>query len=278
MSTPPPAPIAWRLIADGELAYPRELIFANVAATELGAARVGAQVITPYHALVVETAHRTILVDAGLGELAGDMGGTAGRLVAELRAHGFEPSDIDDVLVTHAHPDHVGGLTTHGAPTFARARHHITEMELEFWLGPSPEDHLDPSMAEMLVATARSTLNTLRKAGHLVPCAADVELVPGVRLIDAPGHTPGHVAVELDNGGDTLIYLGDVVLHELQLAHPEWVSAVDVDPAATIATRHTLLDRAVEDGALVTGFHLPATGRVARHGTGYRLEPVGRTA
>lgn len=266
------APIAWRLVSDGDVAYEREIIFAGVAAAELDAAGIGSEVVTPYHALLVTTGGRVILVDAGLGELAGAMGGTAGRLVDSLRDVGLRPAEIDDVVITHAHADHVGGLTTGGRPTFDRARHHVTRHELDFWLGEQPSERLFAPLAEMLVASARSAFTALQKAGLLRSCDPDAVIAPGVRLVPAPGHTPGHVAVELDNGGDTMLYLSDTVLHEQQFAHPEWTSAVDTDPAQTVVTRRAILDHAAERGTLVAGFHLPKLARVSRAGHGYGLE------
>jgi glyoxylase-like metal-dependent hydrolase (beta-lactamase superfamily II) len=267
-------PIAWRLVSDGAVAYPADLLFPGASPETLHEAGIGDELITPYHALLVTTGHRRILVDAGLGELAAEMGGTAGRLVSELRAAGVQPSDIADVLITHAHPDHVGGLTADGEPIFAHARHHITRAEHDFWAGPEPQDRLFAPMADFMVATARAALQTLSDAGLLDLCQAATELVPGVRLLNAPGHTPGHVAVELDNGGDTLVYLADAVLHELQFQHPDWTTPVDTDAVATVATRRLLLDHAAERGALVAGFHLARTGRLTSNGKAYSLTPA----
>jgi glyoxylase-like metal-dependent hydrolase (beta-lactamase superfamily II) len=124
----------------------------------------------------------------------------------------------------------------------------------------------------MLISTARAALAALDDGGLLAPCEPDAEIAPGVRLIAAPGHTPGHVAVELDNGGDSLLYLADVVLHEEQFAHPDWTSVVDVDPEMTVATRRVLLDQAVTRGAMVAGFHLRDATRLSRDGPRYRAE------
>jgi glyoxylase-like metal-dependent hydrolase (beta-lactamase superfamily II) len=124
-----------------------------------------------------------------------------------------------------------------------------------------------------LVATARSTIQALDDAGLLVLCAPGAELASGVGLLDAPGHTPGHVAVEIDTSDETFLYVADAFVHELQLDHPDWTAAFDTDAADTVATRRRLLDRAVERGAIVAAFHIGRTGRVARTGSGYRFEP-----
>jgi glyoxylase-like metal-dependent hydrolase (beta-lactamase superfamily II) len=269
-------PISWQLVSDGEAGYPPDLILPEADPDVLRAAGIEEQLITPYQPLLVRAHGRTILVDAGIGpDIAAAMGAPAGRLVAELRAAGVEPADVDDVIVTHAHPDHAGGLTTAGAPTFARARHHVARAERDFWLGPDPGARLFPPMADVMVSTATAALETLERAGLVDLREAGDEVAPGVTVLDAPGHTPGHMAVEVDDGGDGLLYLADAVVHELQLEHADWTAPLDTDAAATVATRRALLDRAAERGTIVAGFHLRSTGRVAREGDGYRLAPAG---
>jgi len=268
-------PIAWQLVSDGHAEYERDFIFGGVNPAELEAAGIGHVVVTPFNALLVRSGRRVILVDSGIGELAGEEGEGAGLLLDSLRAAGVAPTDVHDVIVTHAHPDHVGGLTAGGWPTFARARHHVSAPEVDFWLGQDPQERLCAPAADVLVGAARAALITLQDADLLVACAPDAQIAPGVRLVPAPGHTPGHVAVAVDDGGDTLLYLADVLLHEEELAHPEWTSVVDTDPATAVATRRAILDRAVEVGARIAGFHLESVMRLARDGDGYRQERAG---
>jgi glyoxylase-like metal-dependent hydrolase (beta-lactamase superfamily II) len=260
-------------VSDGAGTYPTGIVFPGADAETLRAAGIGETVTTPYHAVLVTVNGRRILVDAGMGELAVKTGGTAGRLVGELRAIGIEPADVDDVIMTHAHADHVGGLVTGGEPTFARARHHLPRAEHDFWLGPAPQERLFPALADAMIATARSTIQVLDAAGLLDLCEADAEPADGMRLLDAPGHTPGHVAVEIDTGDGTILYAADAFVHELQLEHPDWTAAFDADADDTVASRRRLLDHAAESGAIVAAFHVGRRGRVARNGSGYRLEP-----
>ena len=194
-----------QLVSDGAGTYPTAVVFPGVDAELLNAAGIGETVTTPYHAALVTTNGRRILVDAGFGENSAATGGTAGLLVGELRSLGVEPGDIDDVIMSHVHADHVGGLLTGGEPTFARARHRLGRAERDFWMGPSPQDRLFPALAEALVATARRTIQALDEAGLVTLCEPGDEPVGGLRLLDARGHTPGQLAVEIDTGDDVAV-------------------------------------------------------------------------
>jgi glyoxylase-like metal-dependent hydrolase (beta-lactamase superfamily II) len=264
-------PISCQRVSDGAGTYPTGIVFPGVDADTLQAAGIGDQVTTPYHAVLVTTNGRRILVDAGMGEFAVKTGGTAGRLVGELRAIGVEPVGIDDVIMTHVHADHVGGLITRGGPTFTRARHHLPRAERDFWLGPAPQERLFPALADAMVGTARATIQALESAGLVDICEPGTEVANGVRIVDAPGHTPGHVAVEIDAGDETILYVADAFVHELQLEHPDWTAAFDADADATVTTRRRLLDHAIERGAVVHAFHVGRTGRMVRAGSGYRF-------
>jgi glyoxylase-like metal-dependent hydrolase (beta-lactamase superfamily II) len=268
-----PGPIAWQLVTDGAASYPREVIFAHVQAEELQAAGIGEEVVTPYNSLLIRAPGGLVLVDAGMGHAAAQVGAPAGRLLSNLDAQGVRPHDIGDVVITHAHADHVGGLTLNGDLAFPAARHHLQRSEWAFWMQGDPRPRLFAPLADLLAETATSTLSRLADADVLVLHDDETELTPGVRLLPAPGHTPGHIAVELDNGGDALLYLTDAVLHELQFQRTHLTAAVDVDPPMCIATRRALLQRAADSHTTVAGFHLPRVGRVVAAGAGYRFEP-----
>jgi glyoxylase-like metal-dependent hydrolase (beta-lactamase superfamily II) len=171
-----PEPIAWQLVSDGQAEYERGFIFGGADPEELDAAGIGNVVVTPFNALLVQSGRRVIVVDAGIGELAGEEGEGAGLLLDSLREVGIAPTDVQDVIVTHAHPDHVGGLTTGGWPTFARARHYVSAPEVDFWLGPHPEKRLFAPAAGALVGAARSALTALQDADLLVACAPDAQI------------------------------------------------------------------------------------------------------
>ena len=267
-------PIEWQLVSDGAMTYPRELIFAGAGSGELDAAGVAGPVTTPFNSLLARTAGRLVLVDGGLGATAATMQAPAGQLLSALAALGVEPGDIDDVIVTHAHGDHVGGLIAGDNPTFPRARHHLGRAEWGFWMEQNPHTHLPPDLAPLLIDVARAALSVLERASVLELIDGDTEVAPGVGVRHAPGHTPGHIVVELNNGGDPLLYLADAVIHELQFEHPTWTSPLDVDAELTVNTRAQLLARASQEQLLVAGFHLPRTGRLTPTQTAYRFDPA----
>jgi glyoxylase-like metal-dependent hydrolase (beta-lactamase superfamily II) len=122
-----------------------------------------------------------------------------------------------------------------------------------------------------MLAAAATHLPPLRKAGVLDLVSEETEVLPGVRLIAAPGHTPGHAAIEVSSDGETALWLADALLHELNFARPELLSVTDVDPELTVRTRGALLERAAAEGALVGGFHLPRVGRVQAAGDAYQF-------
>ncbi|MEU3523960.1 MBL fold metallo-hydrolase [Streptomyces sp. NPDC038707] len=192
-----------------------------------------------------------------------------------LTAAGFPPDSVDLVVLTHLHADHVGWNTRRvdGAwtPTFPAARYVTARAEREFWAGYDMEE----ARRQMF----RDSVTPVERAGLLdlvdVP-AGGLRLVPGLRLLPTPGHTPGHVAVELTSRGGTALITGDCVHHPVQLAHPAIGACVDIDPRRSEATRRALLASLAGTGTLLLGTHFapPTAGRVVAHGDAYRLLPV----
>ena len=204
--------------------------------------------------LLVRVGDRRILVDTGFGLVSGRP--QVGHLVESLAALGVSPSDIDTVVVSHAHGDHIGGASAGSGdaarPAFGSAR---------YWLGQADWDHF--SQPDVLASRAGLDVKLLplHHAAVLDLADGEQEVAPGVRLLPLPGHTPGHMGVAFTSGQEMAIYVGDLIHHPFQVEHPEWSPTFDSLPPISRATRTQLLERARRDHSLVLTYHLPWPGR-----------------
>lgn len=212
---------------------------------------------------LLEFGGRRVLVDFGTGGLYGPVLGQAPKRLAAL---GVAPDSIDTVLLTHGHPDHVGGLVDGaGAPVFAGAELVVHDAELAFWKGRDDDNSGPPKRA---FAAYHQRLR---------PVADGATVLPGVVLHHLPGHTPGHSGYRIESDGASLLIWGDIVhLPGIQFARPDAGVAFDVDGAMARATRERVLDMVAADQVLLAGMHLdfPLFGHVARNGGGYAFEPM----
>jgi glyoxylase-like metal-dependent hydrolase (beta-lactamase superfamily II) len=212
-----------------------------------------------FNALFVDTGRNKVMIDAGS---AASMGPSAGRLPANLRAAGIDPAEIDTLVVSHAHPDHLfGALAADGSPVFPNARVLVGEAEHAFWTGDADLSKATaaPEMKQAMVEGARKHLAALKDRLELVQ--PERELVPGLTALATPGHTPGHLSFVLASGGRQLLLTKDVVHHfGLALPHPEWKVSFDTDPDQAVETRKRLLDRIAADRAAVLAYHFPFPG------------------
>ena len=201
------------------------------------------------------------------------MGPSLGRLAGNLAVMGVTPAAIDAVLLTHLHPDHVGGLVdAEGKALLPNAELIVHEAEPPFWqddamLAQATEENRG------FVLLARSVLDAYRGRVRTI---ASGEALPGVTAVPAPGHTPGHTGWLIASGADSLLIWGDIVhLPGVQFARPGAGMGFDVDGAQAISTRQRIMDMAATDRLAVAGMHLdfPAFGHVARAGDGYTFIP-----
>lgn len=253
-------------VNDADVAYKASQYFTNAPATvlneALAARNIDPEAIpSPFTCLYVATGQNRVLIDTGAGALL--EGG--GRLMRELLAEGIGPEAIDTVILTHAHPDHIGGTTnTDGTPAFPNAEFVIDETEWTFW---TDESRL-ATVAPFFATVARQHLTPIRDRVRLV--SGETEIVPGIRTITAGGHTPGHTVVVIESGRDSLLYLSDTVLHPLHLEYPSWQTSYDMDAALADASKRSISDMAAAEKMGVLAFHFhpfPGIGMIERNGS-----------
>ncbi|MEO0034274.1 MAG: hypothetical protein RLZZ501_297 [Pseudomonadota bacterium] len=225
------------------------------------------------NAFLINTGSKLILVDTGAGELFGAHSG--GRLLANLRAAGYRPEQVDAILLTHIHGDHSGGLSLGGKPVFPNATVHVDQRDAAFWLGDGAAD-AHPAL-KRTVEQSHATLDPYVALGKLQTFDGASELFPGIRSIPAHGHTPGHTAYRIESRGQSLLLWGDTIhLAEVQFADPTVTIDYDVDRDGAIAARQNLLTAAAADGTLIGAAHLsfPGLGHVRADATGYAWNPL----
>jgi glyoxylase-like metal-dependent hydrolase (beta-lactamase superfamily II) len=258
-------------IPDGDLLYPRAALSGN---DPDRMSSFPEQVAVPYTPLLVDTGSQRILIDTG----AGPMAPTTGYIEESLARVGFQASEISMVVLSHAHPDHIGGLTrTDGALRFPNARFLMSRREYDFWHSAELRSRLGSGS---LYGSAHLEDVMRTWVDHYLPpvrdrlewIADDAEIAPGIIAIEAPGHTPGHLGFTVASGAESLLYAGDLLVMSNQVAEPEWTTMFDLDAQGIIKTRRRLLDRAAADGSIVFHYHFGEAGRFARRGTQYAWE------
>jgi glyoxylase-like metal-dependent hydrolase (beta-lactamase superfamily II) len=226
------------------------------------------------HALVVATPNRRIVVDTCLGnDKEGRRIPTWNKLqtsfLADLAAAGHPREAIDTVLCTHLHVDHVGWNTMlvdgKWVPTFPRARYLMGRVEFAHWSGQHERDDMAAVFAD--------SVRPVADAGLLDLVETEARICEEVSLVPTLGHTPGHVSVRISSQGEEALITGDFMHHPCQIAHPDWSSTADSDPAAARATRERMLDLLAGTPTLVIGTHFAGAtaGRIVRDGDAYRL-------
>lgn len=233
-----------------------------------------AEWISPYICLMINTGEHRVLVDTG----ADGLGPNTGRLLQNLKSEGIEPDDIDTVILTHGHPDHIGGNTdSEGKLAFPNARYVMWKDEWDFWNSEEAALKLEEHVREVLLGYARKNLPPIQR--QLVLVDREIEVLPGIQAIAAPGHTPGHMVLAVSSEGERLLCVSDAVLHPIHVEQPEWCAVVDFAPEQVVVTRHRLLSTAATEKALVLSFHFPflGLGHVVQKGKGWKWQPIETT-
>lgn len=231
---------------------------------------------TSVNAFLINTGKRLILVDAGAGSLFGP---TLGKLASNINASGYKLEDVDDVLVTHLHPDHVGGLSVNGVVQFPNATVHAVKQEADYWLSQQNLDNA-PQDAKGFFQGAMASVNPYVKIRKLALFEGDVEVVPGVTSLASPGHTVGHTSYVVRSQGQELLIVGDLIhVPAVQLAHPEVTIAYDTDDSGAAASRAKVFTDAAGSGVLVGASHMPfpGVGHLTQTGKSYQWVPVNYT-
>lgn len=233
---------------------------------------------TAVNAYLVQLQGRRVLIDAGTADC---FGAGLGHVVDNLKAAGFEPDQVDDVLVTHAHPDHLCGvLGKDGKPAFPKATLWVDRTEAAYWQGSEAEART-PKDLRFIVGLARRPLDAYSAAGRLRTFEpGDGSLPAGIDALPTHGHTPGHASFVVSGGSnahDKLLVWGDLVhYHAVQFANPRASYEVDADRAQAIESRRSMLQRAARNGWWVAGAHLPfpGLGHARTEGKGYAWVPA----
>lgn len=233
-------------------------------ATALKLIYPGGRAHNSLNVVLVQSRQGILLVDTGGGKLLGPNVGGLQNVLATL---GVTPESVSHVILTHAHRDHIGGLAHQGRAAFPRAQVYISKAEHAFWSNPQNEGKV-PERTRGTFTALRDMLGPY--AGRVTMVDPGQEVFPGVKILDAHGHTPGHIAVLLESKGQRLLIWGDL-LHglELQTAQPQIATTFDVNPVEAAAFRSALLARAVQENWLVTGVHVPQPDV-------YSLRPAGK--
>jgi glyoxylase-like metal-dependent hydrolase (beta-lactamase superfamily II) len=227
------------------------------------------------NAFVVRTGGRTILVDAGIGAEFPDFP-RVGHFAQRLEAAGIDLASVTDVVLTHMHMDHVGGLLVDGVKERLRSdlRIHVAAAEVKFWEAPDfSHVSMPPGFPDALRATAKRFTKEYRS--HLRTFEDEYEVAPGVVVHRTGGHTPGHSVVRVASGGDRLMFAGDAVF-AVGFEHPEWFNGFEHDPEEAARVRVRLLRELADTGGLLVATHLPfpSVGHVAVDGDAFRWVPV----
>ncbi len=224
--------------------------------------------------VLVETGQERILIDSGWSIPGASE--TAGQLGAMLALIGVDANSIDRVLLTHAHPDHLGGLVdgSIGNVNFPNAEVILTETEFEFWTG----DDALPLLEDPGLSPIPDVLKKIESQLRLIH--PDDTVANNIQSIPTPGHTPGHISFALDTGNGEVLFTGDALVNiHTCFERPDWHNFWDIDREEAARSRHRILDRTVADDMLIIGFHFPfpGIGYAQRDGDAYRWYPAGTT-
>jgi glyoxylase-like metal-dependent hydrolase (beta-lactamase superfamily II) len=264
-------------VSDGTVALPLAKLYTNTseqhAQSALNDAFLPENVPTSVNAFLVNTGERLVLIDAGTGTY---LGSSLGKLVANIEASGYKTDDIDDVVLTHIHTDHSGGLMSNGKRTFPNATLRVNEREARFWLS-AENARAATGIVKQHFGEADQCVTPYVKAGKFETFADNAAPVAGLGSVLYAGHTPGHSGITLESESQKIVFWGDITHGDiLQFDEPGVAIEFDIDQKAAIAARDTAFKQAVEGKYLVAGAHIafPGIGHVRKDSMNYDWLPV----
>jgi glyoxylase-like metal-dependent hydrolase (beta-lactamase superfamily II) len=266
------------VMSDGHLTIPASVFSPTAPKEELDALLTSMfgsvpETFTPAtNPTLIRTGEDLILFDTGSGA---NFQPTAGKLMENLKANDIDPASVTKVVFTHAHPDHIWcTLAADGTLAFPNAAYYAGAAEWDFWMDPDLVSSFPDEMKPFALGAQRD----LGAVKDRVTMVKDGDMIaPGISVIEAMGHTPGHLAFLIE-GDEDLILTADAIPNEIiSVGHPDWAFGFDADPDKAITTRKALLDRAATDKTRVLGFHFtyPGVGRIEKADTGFRFVAEG---
>jgi glyoxylase-like metal-dependent hydrolase (beta-lactamase superfamily II) len=266
------------VINDGPFAMPHDEIFPTVPVAQIEQLlrkhniKPG-KLATQASCLLVKTGPELVLIDTGFGP---DFEPDVGKLIERLQAEGIKPTDIDIVINSHAHMDHMGGNTNAaGKLTFPKARYFMAKDELKFWTWePNLVSLREDIYKQVQIDNVHKNLMPFQDRFETFEYGT--EIIPGITAMAAPGHTPGHTALAISSGGEQLLCTFDAVHYAFQLEQPDWVFMGDVNREQAVLTRHQILGRASAEKVLVMAGHFsfPGLGHIIKDGQAWSWQPI----
>lgn len=264
-------------LSDGTVDLPVDKLLTNTTPAKVKSALAKSLLTVPLETSVngylINTGTKLVLIDTGAAKLFGP---TLGNLLANLKASGYQPEQVDEVYITHLHPDHVGGLMDGEKMAFPNATVRADKHDADFWLSQANLDKA-PADAKGFFQGAMASLNPYVKANRFSPFDGATDLVPGVKAIATRGHTAGHATYVVESKGQKLVLWGDLIhVAAVQFDAPAVTIQFDSDSKVAAGERRRAFSDAVKGGYLVGASHIafPGLGRVKANGKNYAWVPV----
>jgi glyoxylase-like metal-dependent hydrolase (beta-lactamase superfamily II) len=222
--------------------------------------------------LLVKTEKHSILIDTGWGVRSQVC---TGNLFQNLESEGIRREEIDIVINSHGHPDHIGGNTdAEGQPAFPKARYIICRDEWDFWTSEPPLSQIDDSFKYTMLDVVRKNLISIKDRFELID--DETEIIPGFETLRAPGHTPCQIVLVISSAGERLFCIFDVAHHPVQFLRPSWTIPLDIQPEQAVSTRKQFLSQKLTPEAMVFACHFPfpGLGRVVPGDDGWLWQPA----